>query len=184
MSLLAYKLFYRNRLSELHTHIQQGQQRWTTCRSATDPVGSWNLDYQLNSVFHEKPAIPSHHQSGRLALGRLDDRDNALDEVFRIVLVLLKHRHPLPQTASPGLLVRVRLGLHCRNFHHFWPPASTNGHPRVIRSPVRQAGDCSVGVATRTHRATPPFKHPPSRFKEKGGIKEEFFTLNTSANRR
>lgn len=84
----------------------------------TDPIGSSNLDNQLNGVFHEKPPITSHHQRGSLALGRLDDRDNALNEVFGIVLVLLKHRHSLPQSARPRLLVRVRLGLYCCHFHH------------------------------------------------------------------
>lgn len=98
---------------------------WAVCSNggqlfalATDPVGGSNLNDQLNRIFHEEPAVPSHHQGGSLALGRLDDRDNALDEVFRIVLVLLEHRHPLSQTARPGLLVRVRLGLHCRYLHH------------------------------------------------------------------
>lgn len=84
----------------------------------TDPVGCSNLGDQLNGVFHEEPSISPHHQRGRLALGRLDDGDNALNEVLGVVLVLLEHRHPLPQPARPGLLVRVRLRLHRRDRHH------------------------------------------------------------------
>ncbi|KAG7242344.1 hypothetical protein INR49_024020 [Caranx melampygus] len=98
-----------------------------------------NLNDQLNRVFHEKPAISSHHQSGCLALGRLDDRDNALDEVFRIVLVLLEHRHPLPQTAGTGLLVRVRLGLHCGYFHHFRSPTRSRGGQKCYTVLLLQA---------------------------------------------
>lgn len=90
---------------------------WARC-SGTDPVGCSDLNDQLNGVFHEKPPVSSHHQGGSLALGRLDDGDSALNEVFRIVLVLLEHRHPFPQTARPGLLVGVRFGLYGCYFHH------------------------------------------------------------------
>lgn len=84
----------------------------------TDPIGCSNLHDQLNGVFHKKPSISSHHQRGSLTLGRLDDGNNALNEVLGVVLVLLEHRHPLPQPACPGLLVRVRICLDRRYFHH------------------------------------------------------------------
>lgn len=86
------------------------------CR--TDPVGRSDLNDQLDGVRHEKPPVPSHHQGGSLALGGLHDGQDALNEVLGIVLVLLEHRHPLPQPARPGLLVRVRLRLDRRYFHH------------------------------------------------------------------
>lgn len=107
--------------SELMLHTEgasYGEGGGSTCCSHTDPVGSSDLDDQLNGVLHEKPAISPHHQRGRLALGRLHHGDDALDEVLGVVLVLLEHRHPLPQPARPGLLVRVRLRLDRRYLHH------------------------------------------------------------------
>lgn len=153
----------------------------------TDPIGSSNLNDQLNGVFHEKPSISSHHQRGSLALGRLDDGDNALNEVLGIVLVLLEHRHPLPQPARPGLLVRVRLCLDLRYFHHGWHALSTFSRPvwSAERPDEYATAAAEVGGHPRWHQpATPPSNPRPPPLKGRGEtvllLKKWIITLITS----
>lgn len=145
----------------------KGGEGGATCRSHTDPVGSGDLDDELNGVLHEKPAISPHHQGGSLALGRLHHGDNALNEVLRIVLVLLEHRHPLPQAARPGLLVRVRLGLHRRYLHHGCRAPSTfrravgsaEGRDEDATAVAEEGGHPLTGQpATPLSHTHPPFK--------------------------
>lgn len=101
--------------------------------ASTDPISCSNLDDQLNSVFHEEPSISSHYQGALLPLSRVNGGNDTLDEILRIMLVLLEYSHPLSQTAGSGFLVGERFGLNNRNFHHVAAAVSVCHYPGAQR---------------------------------------------------